>query len=114
MSILLLLSLIVPLAVLVYQRVIYQTLISPLSRIPNAHWSSSVNPGWILWIRKNGLENRILLECHRKLGPIVRTSPNEISIHRIEDVRTVYSGNFEKETWLARSFDNYGFVFLPL
>ncbi|KAL9034548.1 MAG: hypothetical protein Q9214_006998, partial [Letrouitia sp. 1 TL-2023] len=84
------------------------TLVSPLSRIPNAHWSSSVSPGWILWIRKDGLENRVLLECHRKLGPIVRTSPNEISICRIEDVRTVYSGNFEKEAWLARSFDNYG------
>lgn len=110
MSIFLLLSLVVSLAVLVYNKVVYQTLISPLSRIPEAHWSSSVNPGWIMWIRKNGLENRVLLECHRKLGPIVRTSHNEISICRIEDVRTVYGGNFEKETWLARSFDNYGCV----
>ncbi|KAL8941383.1 MAG: hypothetical protein Q9216_002261 [Gyalolechia sp. 2 TL-2023] len=62
----------------------------------------------MLKVRRNGQENRALLRCHQKHGPLVRTAPHEISICRLEDVRTVYSGNFEKEAWLARSSDNYG------
>ena len=48
-----------------------------------------------------------MLDCHRRKGAILRTAPDEIGICRLEDVRTVYSGNFEKEAWLARSMDNY-------
>lgn len=93
--------------VLVSRFVVYPNLLSPLARIPSAHWSSSISPLWILCIRFRHRENKVLLAAHRRLGPIIRVAPNELSINDMDCVRTVYGGGFDKTDWYA-VFDNYG------
>ncbi|KFY35063.1 hypothetical protein V494_06232 [Pseudogymnoascus sp. VKM F-4513 (FW-928)] len=92
----------------VYKFIIYPSLISPLSKIPNAHWSAPYAPFWILWVRFNARENRNVRSAHLKLGSVVRLGPNEISVGTIDGgVKTVFGGGFEKGDWYA-AFDNYG------
>ena len=70
---------------------------SPLSAIPNAHFTVPFSRIWLLWIRATGKEFKTCLAAHRRLGPVIRTGPNEISIDCIDDgVRTVYGGNWDK------------------
>ncbi|KAK4249572.1 cytochrome P450 [Corynascus novoguineensis] len=94
-------------AVLAYRYVICPAVLSPLSRIPNAHWSAPFSRLWILWIRRAHRENRTLHSAHRRLGPVIRVGPNELSINDFDCVRTVYQGGFEKPSWYS-VFDNYG------
>ncbi|MCJ1251409.1 hypothetical protein MMC30_008642 [Trapelia coarctata] len=93
---------------LVFQYFIFPVFLSPLSKIPNAHFTSSFSPAWILWKRKAHHENRAILAAHERCGPVVRLGPNEISINCIEGgLRTVY-GNFERHIWYTNAFQNYG------
>ena len=93
----------------VYRFVLFPAFLSPLSRIPNAHWSTPFSRLWILWIRFVHRENRTLHSVHGRLGPVVRVGPNELSISDIDSVRTVYQGGFEKPVWYS-VFDNYGYA----
>jgi hypothetical protein len=98
-----------PLAV--YKLIIYPTYISPLASIPNAHFTSSISPAWILWIRYTRQENRTVLAAHEKYGPVVRLGPNDISVCSIDGgLRTVYGGGFEKPDWY-QGFAFYGYDF---
>ncbi|KFY49204.1 hypothetical protein V496_10181 [Pseudogymnoascus sp. VKM F-4515 (FW-2607)] len=91
-----------------YKFIIYPALISPLSKIPNAHWSVPFSPFWILSVRYRWTENRDVRAAHQRLGPVVRLGPNEISIGTIDGgVKTVFGGGYEKGDWYA-VFDNYG------
>ncbi len=91
----------------IYKFIIYPTFISPLSKIPNAHWSSSISPLWILWTRFQCQENRKVHAAHLKHGSVVRLAPNELSVNDVGGLRTVYAGGFEKGQWYS-IFDNYG------
>lgn len=83
--------------------------ISPLSEIPNAHFTSSFSPLWILWKRYMLQECRSIHEAHLKHGDIVRLGPNELSINCVDGgLRTIYSGGFEKWQWYSNQFDNFG------
>jgi hypothetical protein len=90
-----------------YKFLIYPTFSSPLSRIPNAHWTSPFSPLWILWTRYHCYENRSVHAAHLRHGPVIRLAPNELSINDINGLRTVYAGGFEKGEWYS-IFDNYG------
>lgn len=92
---------------LLYQYVLYPAAFSPLSRIPNAHWSCSISPAWILWARFKSRENRTLHLAHQLHGPIVRLGPNELSVNSVEAVKTIYQGGFDKHQWYS-IFNNYG------
>jgi hypothetical protein len=93
-----------------YKFIIYPALLSPLARIPNAHWSCSISPLWILWTRFRLHENRKVHSAHLECGPVIRLGPNEISINNVDGgIRTVYTGGFEKGDWYS-IFDNYGYV----
>ncbi|KUJ21764.1 cytochrome P450 3A12 [Mollisia scopiformis] len=91
----------------IYKLIIYPAFLSPLAKVPNAHWSSPIAPIWILWTRYNDLENRVLHAAHLKHGTVVRLAPNELSINDLAGLRTVYAGGFEKGEWYS-IFDNYG------
>lgn len=95
-------------AVLTCRLLIYPAFFSPLSRIPSAHWSAPFSRAWILWVRFVHRENKTLHNAHRRLGPVIRVAPNELSIDGLENVRTVYQGGFEKPAWYS-VFDNYGY-----
>ncbi|XDG06015.1 hypothetical protein ABKA04_005630 [Annulohypoxylon sp. FPYF3050] len=90
-----------------YQYVLYPAILSPLSKIPSAHWSCSISPAWILWARFKSRENRTLHAAHKQHGPIVRIGPNELSVTSIEGVKTIYQGGFDKHQWYS-VFNNYG------
>ncbi|KAH8801390.1 putative cytochrome P450 monooxygenase [Xylogone sp. PMI_703] len=93
----------------IWKFVIYPVYFSPLSKIPNAHWTSPISSVWILWVRLKGRNNRTIHAAHEKYGPIVRLGPSEISINCIEGgVKTVYGGGFEKHDWYPRVFSSYG------
>ncbi|KAI2602367.1 cytochrome P450 [Hypoxylon sp. NC1633] len=97
--------------VLFYKYVLYPAVISPLSKVPTAHWSCSVSPLWILWARFKSRENRTLHAAHKRHGPIVRVGPNELSVMSVEAVKTIYQGGyqggFDKHQWYS-VFNNYG------
>ncbi|KAI2469656.1 cytochrome P450 [Annulohypoxylon bovei var. microspora] len=94
-------------SVFLYQYVLYPVLLSPLSKIPSAHWSCSISPAWILWARFKSRENRTLHSAHKQHGPIVRIGPNELSVNSIEGVKTIYQGGYDKHQWYS-VFNNYG------
>lgn len=102
-------SLIGLLIYLIYHFYVYPALISPLSKIPNAHWSVPITSLWILRQRYEKRENYALEKAHKRFGPFVRTGPNEVSVDGLEGIRTVYQGGFEKADWYE-IFDNYGYV----
>jgi len=96
----------------VYKFVVYPAYISPLSKIPNAHWSAPISPLWILWTRYHCRENRDVHKAHLHHGPVVRLGPNEVHMNDLVSLKTVYAGGFEKGEWFS-IFDNYGYVSFP-
>jgi hypothetical protein len=92
-----------------YRFFLYPAVLSPLAKIPLAHWSCAISPLWILLARKNREENRILHAVHHKHGPVVRVAPNALSVDGVEGLRTIYQGGFEKWKWYSE-FNNYGLV----
>ncbi|OJJ47757.1 hypothetical protein ASPZODRAFT_63070 [Penicilliopsis zonata CBS 506.65] len=95
----------------VYTYVIRPVFLSPLSKIPNAHWSAPISPVWILWVRFKSRNNRTIHAAHERLGPIIRLGPSEISINCVDEgIKTVYTGGFEKHEWYPRVFGSFGTV----
>ncbi|KAH7319776.1 cytochrome P450 monooxygenase [Stachybotrys elegans] len=87
--------------------VIRPAVLSPLAKIPSAHWSTPISSLWILSARKRGIENQLLHDAHKKLGPVVRTGPCQLSVDGADALKIVYQGGFEKDPWYS-VFDNYG------
>ncbi|KAK2861481.1 hypothetical protein FQN49_004157 [Arthroderma sp. PD_2] len=94
-----------------YKFIIYPAFLSPLAKIPNAHFTSAFSPLWILWRRFRMTGNRTIHAAHMKHGPIVRLGPSEISINCYEGgLRTIYTGGYEKHEWYPRLFGSYGTI----
>lgn len=91
----------------VYKFIVYPIFLSPLSKIPNAHWSAPISPLWILLTRYQHRENRDVHTAHLHKGPVVRLGPNEVHVNDLASLRTIYAGGFEKGDWYS-IFDNYG------
>jgi cytochrome P450 len=97
------------LLVLVYRYILYPGFISPLSKVPRAHFSVPFTSIWIRWKRPEGTNAiQTLLAAHRKLGPIVQLSPHELSVASLDGLRQIYTGGFEKEQAYEDEFMNYG------
>ena len=105
------LALLCGLLFLFYKHVVYPAFLSPLAKIPNAHFTAGFSPLWILWKRYSGAENRAIHDAHLKYGPIVRTGPNDINVNCVDGgIKTIYSGGFEKPNWYPNVFQNYGYA----
>jgi cytochrome P450 len=97
------------LLVLGYKYVVYPGFISPLSKVPKAHFSVPFTSIWIRWKRPSGTNGiQTLLAAHKKHGPIVRLSPHELSVASLDGLRQIYTGGFEKEKSYEAEFMNYG------
>ncbi|KAJ4221049.1 hypothetical protein NW759_007117 [Fusarium solani] len=92
---------------LLYHHVLHPAFISPLRKLPAAHWTCHFSSIWILAARLYRRENRSLHEAHIKLGPVVRIGPAEVSVDGVEGMRVIYQGGFEKGFWYS-VFSNYG------
>ena len=98
-------------SILVYQYILYPAFLSPLAKIPNAHFLAPYTSFWILRKRLRNQENKTIYEAHKKHGKIIRLGPNEISINSVSDgLKVVYTGNFDKHEWYPNLFANYGSV----
>ena len=92
-----------------YRWAIYPAFISPLSKIPAARWHASFCPLWSYYIKYANIENNTVFELHKKLGPIVRMGPYELSVNCYEDgLKTIYTGGFPKTDFYTNRFTNYG------
>ena len=98
---------------IIYKYILYPVIWSPLSKIPNAHWSASFSTLWILYVRFRGIDNSTLLDAHKKLGPVVRVGPNDLSINHIDYVRMVYGGGFDKSHWVSLRTYSYTSGMVP-
>jgi hypothetical protein len=88
--------------------IIHLARLSPLANIPNAHWSSSFAPLWILWNRYRDREIQTVAKAFETKGPIVRLGPGEIAVNVIEGgIKTVHDGGFRKSQWYD-CFVNFG------
>lgn len=98
-----------------YKVFIYPLSISPLSKIPAAHWSSHICPVWIYYIRYRDIENKTIHELHKLKGPILRTAPGQLSVNCYEDgLKTIYGGGFHKTDFYHHRFSNYGLGYCTL
>ncbi|RAK92430.1 benzoate 4-monooxygenase cytochrome P450 [Aspergillus costaricaensis CBS 115574] len=85
---------------------------SSLKDIPNAHFSAPYSRLWLLSLRWRNLENRTRIQLHRRLGPVIRIGPRDVSVNCIDDgVRTIYSSKFDKdESFYHELFDQVGYM----
>lgn len=95
-------------SLLLYKYLIAPTFLSPLSKIPNAHFSAPITSLWISSKKRAGTGVRAVYSLHQKKGPILRLSPDEISVCTPGALRTIYMGGFEKDRWYLDAFVNYG------
>ncbi|KAL2841563.1 cytochrome P450 [Aspergillus pseudoustus] len=87
--------------------IIRPLLLSPLAKIPNAHFTSSISSRWIQSIRQAGNEVLTVHSLHRKHGPVVRLAPNELSVNSLQGLRIIYTGAFEKHPLYRELFLNF-------
>lgn len=92
---------------LTYHIYIHPAFISPLSKIPNAHWSAPISPLWILHKRFKHREIATLVAAHKNLGPFIRVAPNEVVVDDLDAVKQIYVGGLNKPDWYG-VFDSYG------
>ncbi|KAL4882471.1 cytochrome P450 [Aspergillus karnatakaensis] len=92
-----------------YRYILHPILISPLSKIPNAHWTAPFCPIWILWIRLTYQELAVLPELHKRLGPLIRLGPTDLSVSEYENgiQKVLGSSEFEKHPQYS-VYDHYG------
>jgi len=104
-----LIGLCIVLGLLVYRYIIFPAFLSPLSKIPNAHWSAAFSRCWILWYRSKEEETPVVHSAHQRFGPIIRIAPNEVSVNCIDGgLRNIYAGGYEKGDWYRNAFNAYG------
>ncbi|KAL4964544.1 cytochrome P450 [Aspergillus stella-maris] len=92
-----------------YKFVIRAYLTTPLSKcgIPNAHFTAPLSHWWMDGVRKSGSETVTIQTLHARHGPVVRLSPDEISVHSLHGLRVIYTGAFEKHSAYRDLFVNY-------
>ncbi|KAJ9314922.1 hypothetical protein DTO271D3_4922 [Paecilomyces variotii] len=88
--------------------VIYPVYISPLAKIPNAHFTAPVLPIWIWWKRRCGTEIRTIHALHQRHGTIVRLGPNELSVNSVRGLKIIYKGAFDKDRWYRDVLKHFG------
>jgi hypothetical protein len=99
---------IVLLLLAIYHYILFPSFASPLSRIPNAHFTAPFLSTWMWWKRRTGFETRSIFAAHQKHGPIVRLAPNELSVASLDGLRQIYMGGYEKDPWYIEEFANFG------
>ena len=92
-----------------YNYILYPLFVSPLSKIPSAHWTAPLSPLWILNKRRGQNETPAIHAAHDTLGPVIRIAPNEVSVNSVDGgIRTIYAGGYAKGDWYLNAFKNYG------
>ncbi|KAJ6183695.1 hypothetical protein N7519_004996 [Penicillium mononematosum] len=101
------LALLILTSYLIYHHVISPYFLSPISSIPNAHFTSPLSSRWIDRKRSTGTEVLAIYALHQKHGPIVRLGPKELSVNSLHGLKTIYTGAFEKHAFYNDVFVNF-------
>ncbi|KAI0174935.1 cytochrome P450 [Pestalotiopsis sp. NC0098] len=89
--------------------ILHPLVISPLAKIPSAHWSSSLSSVWLYWMKWTGRENQTVYQAHLAKGPLIQLAPGLLSVKSIDDgLKTVYLGGFPKPPFYFHDFAVYG------
>lgn len=96
------------LVILLYRYIVFPIYISPLAKIPNAHFTAPILSNWIQSKRRGGIEMSTIYNLHKKHGSVVRLGPNELSVNSLSGLKTIYTGAFEKHKWYRDVFINFG------
>ncbi|KAJ5713042.1 cytochrome P450 [Penicillium malachiteum] len=92
-----------------YKFILYPAFLSPLAKVPNAHWSCSFCPIWIYWVKWTKQENSRIYNLHMEKGPAIRLAPNLLSVNSYEDgLKRIYHGGFPKPEFYFNGFAVYG------
>ncbi|KAL4934692.1 cytochrome P450 [Aspergillus undulatus] len=91
----------------IYRYILAPLFLTPLSKIPNAHFTSPLSRRWIQGIRDSGNEIVTIHALHRRHGPVVRLAPDELSVNSLHGLRVIYTGAFEKHPSYRDLFLNY-------
>lgn len=91
----------------IYKYIVFPSVLSPLSKIPNAHFTVPFLPTWKWWTLRQSRLNRTIHALHKKHGPIVRLGPKEVSVNSANGLKTIYIGGFEKTDWYSDNFRNF-------
>ena len=100
------LLLLTPLSLVLYLVYQYFGKLRPLNAIPNAHFTAPFSPLWLVSVRYRKRENRTVWASHKRLGPVIRLAPDEVSVCTLQGIRTIY-GAWDKNRWYE-AFINYG------
>ncbi|KAK3629229.1 hypothetical protein LTR56_005105 [Elasticomyces elasticus] len=92
---------------LIYKLVVTPAFLSPLFKLPAAHWSSHLSTRWFDRECATAGELKTLYATHQRLGPIVQLGPNEVSVVSEEGLKKVYTAGLDKSNWYD-SFRVYG------
>jgi cytochrome P450 len=93
--------------ILVHRLLISPFLLSPLSRIPGPKLYAFTK--WRLARDDWGQRTRTIHALHKKYGPVVRISPNEIHFNSVSALRTIYgAGSGFERTSFYFMFNAYG------
>ncbi|KAJ6099140.1 hypothetical protein N7467_000675 [Penicillium canescens] len=96
------------LGVLLHKFLVYPVILSPLSKVPAAHWSCRFCSIWIYWLKWTNQENRTVYDKHMKLGPSILLGPKLLSINSFDDgVKKIYQGGFPKPAFYFHGFAIY-------
>ncbi|EGX43285.1 hypothetical protein AOL_s00215g21 [Orbilia oligospora ATCC 24927] len=71
---------------------VYRLFFSPLSAVPGPKLAA-VTRLWILYHDYQDQRTDIVIDLHRKYGPVVRLAPNEVSFTSTTAVKDIYTGS---------------------
>lgn len=93
---------------ILYKYLFHPLFLSPLSKIPAAHFTAPLSPTWISALRDAGKETVTIHALHAKHGPVVRLAPRELSVNSACGLRDIYTrGAMEKHPLYSELFVNF-------
>ena len=70
--------------------VLYQRIFSPLAKVPGT-WHSRLTSFWLMYQEFTSNRRVYIHDLHKKYGPVVRLSPNEVSFTSLEALKEIYT-----------------------
>ncbi|KAJ5605341.1 cytochrome P450 [Penicillium lagena] len=86
---------------------VYNVFFHPLKAIPGP-FMAKISRWWIFGLEMRGNPHVEILDLHRKYGPMLRISPNEVSTNDPEASSIIYgqTSKFEKSKYFYRAFED--------
>lgn len=90
-------------------RFVYNVFFHPLHRIPGPFFAKLTRL-WLFWHDFGGNPHTKIRSLHQKLGPLVRISPNEVSVDDVAANATIYS---QTDPWVKPPYHYKAFQSSP-